>query len=66
MLRYLWQVQKIQKSLNIKHFQKTLVVSIISSKCKNEDEKIFHEKNSIELLKIYNYFNNMAEENIKQ
>ena len=31
--------------------EKTLVLSIICSKCKNEDEKIFKEE-SIEILKI--------------
>ena len=33
-------------------FDKTLVVSIICSKCKNEDEKIFKGEESIEILKI--------------
>ena len=32
--------------------EKTLVLSIICSKCKNEDEKIFKEEDSIEILKI--------------
>ena len=32
--------------------EKTLVLSIICSKCKNEDEKIFTEEDSIEILKI--------------
>ena len=32
-------------------FEKT-VLSIICSKCKNEDEKIFKEEKSIEILKI--------------
>ena len=32
--------------------EKTLVLSIICSKCKNEDEKIFKEEESIEILKI--------------
>ena len=32
--------------------EKTLVISIICSKCKNEDEKIFQEEESIEILKI--------------
>ena len=32
--------------------QKILVLSIICSKCKNEDEKIFKEEESIELSKI--------------
>ena len=31
--------------------EKTLVLSIISSKCKNEDEKLFKEDESIEILK---------------
>ena len=34
------------------HFQKTLVLSIIGSKCNNEDKKIFKEEKSIEILKI--------------
>ena len=34
-------------------FEKTLVLSIICSTWKNEDEKIFQEKKSIEVLKIY-------------
>ena len=33
-------------------FRKTLVVSIICSKCKNEDAKIFKEEESIEILTI--------------
>ena len=32
--------------------EKTLVLSIICSKCKNEDEKLFIEKESIEILII--------------
>ena len=32
--------------------EKTLVLSIIWSKCKNEDEKLFKEEQSIEILKI--------------
>ena len=32
--------------------EKTLVLSIICGKCKNEDEKIFKEEESIEILKI--------------
>ena len=30
-----------------------LVLSIICNKCKNEDEKIFQEKDSIEILKSF-------------
>ena len=52
-----------------------LVPPIICSKCKIQDEKIFKEEESIEILKIlgfinslkiYNYFNNMVDKNISQ
>ena len=33
-------------------FRKTLVLSLICSKCKNEDEKIFKEEESIEISKV--------------
>ena len=39
--------------------EKTLVLSIICSKCKNEDEKIFNEENSIEILKILSLIENV-------
>ena len=52
--------------------EKTLILSIICSECKNEEEKIFN-KELIEILKIiglieniYNYFKNVAEENINE
>ena len=41
--------EKLQMSYLL---EKTLVLSIICSKCKNEDEKIFKEEESIEILKI--------------
>ena len=41
--------EKLQMSYLL---EKTLVLSIICSKCKNEDEKIFTEEDSIEILKI--------------
>ena len=53
-------------------FKKTLVLSIIWSKCENEDKKTFRKEKSIEMLKLigvikkYNYFKNMVEENISQ
>ena len=34
-------------------FEKTLVLSIICSKCKIEDEKIFTEEESLEISKIF-------------
>ena len=61
--------RKLKKKKIIK---KTLVFSLICSKCKNEHEKLFKEEESIEILKIiglteiYNYFKNMEEENISQ
>ena len=33
-------------------FEKTLVLSIICSKCKRDDENMFKEEESIEILKI--------------
>ena len=38
--------------------EKTLVLSIICSKCKNEDEKLFKEE-SIKILKILGSIENM-------
>ena len=39
--------------------EKTLILSIICSKCKNEDEKIFNEDKSIEILKILGSIENI-------
>ena len=39
--------------------EKTLVLSIICSKCKNEDGNIFKEEESIEILKILVLINNI-------
>ena len=36
-----------------------LVVSIICSKCKNEDENLFKEEESIEILKILGLIENI-------
>ena len=58
------------KWLWVEDFSKKTVFSIICNRCKNEDEKIFKEEESIEILnilgliKIYNYFKNMVEESI--
>ena len=40
--------------------EKTLVLSIICSKCKNEDEKLFKEEESIKILKILGLIENMV------
>ena len=48
--------------------EKTLLLSIICSKCKNEDKKLFKDEKSIKTLKIFGllekiyYFKNMDEE----
>ena len=39
--------------------EKTLVLSIICSKCKNEDERLFKEGESIEILKILGLIENI-------
>ena len=38
---------------------KTLLLSSICNKCGSEDEKIFKEEKSIEILKIFGLINNM-------
>ena len=39
--------------------EKTLALSIICSKCKKEDEKLFKEEESIEILKIIGLIENI-------
>ena len=43
----------MKKLENPKISLKTLVLSIICNKCKNEDEKIFKKKVSIEILNFF-------------
>ena len=40
-------------------FEKSLVLSIIYSKCKNEDKKMFKDEESIEILKILGLIENI-------
>ena len=53
----------IYKKINIPKisyfFGKTLVLSIICSKCGSKDEKIFKEEESIKILKIFGLINNI-------
>ena len=42
-------------------FDKALVLSIICDKCGSNDEKLFKEEESIEILKILGLINNMNE-----
>ena len=44
--------RKFEKPKILYFLEKTLVLSIIFCKCKNEDEKIFKEEDSTEILKI--------------
>ena len=44
--------------------EKTLDLSIICSKCKNENEKMFKEKESIEILKIRGLFTSIEYQKI--
>ena len=41
--------------------EKTLVLSIICSKCKKENEKVFKEEDSTEIIKIIGLFYNIKE-----
>ena len=41
--------------------EKTLVFSIICSKCKKENEKVFKEEDSTEIIKIIGLFYNIKE-----
>ena len=47
------------KWLWVEDFLKKTVFSIICNKCKNEDEKIFKEEESIEILKILGLIENI-------
>ena len=54
--------RKSKKSIISYLLEKTLVLSIICRKCKNEDEKQFNwiELESIEMLKILGVINNIV------
>ena len=51
--------RKFEKSKISYLLEKTLLLSIICSKCKNEDEKLFKEEESIEILKILGLIENI-------
>ena len=40
-------------------FGKTLILSVIWSKCKNEDETIFKKEESVEILNIHGLIENL-------
>ena len=51
--------RKFEKSKISHLLEKTLALSIICSKCKKEDEKLFKEEESIEILKIIGLIENI-------
>ena len=57
-----WDKYRKFKNPKISHiFDKKLVLSIIYNKCNSNDEKIFKEEESIEILKILGLVNNTNE-----
>ena len=51
--------RKFEKPKVLYLLEKILVLTIICSKCKNKDEKIFKEEESIEILKILDLINDI-------
>ena len=51
--------RKFEKPKILYLLKKTLMLSIICSKCKNGNEKIFKEEGSIEILKIRDLIENI-------
>ena len=58
-MKTLYCVEKFQKPKISYILKKSLVLSIICSKCKNDDEKIFKEEESIEILKVLGLIENI-------
>ena len=66
---YCCKYRKFGKPKTSYMFEKALVHSIICSKCKNKDKKLFKEEEPIEILNILGLFENskkMTKENISQ
>ena len=53
--------RKFEKPKILYLLEKILVLSIICRKCKSEDEKIFKQEESIEILKVLGLINNIEE-----
>ena len=51
--------RKFEKRKILHPLEKTLVLSIICIKCKNGDEKILSEEESIEILKVLSLIENI-------
>ena len=56
---YLCKCRKFKNPKISYIFVETLVLSINCSKCENEDEKLFKEEKSIEILKILGLIKNI-------
>ena len=56
-----WKYIKLEKPKISYLLEKTLALSFIFSKCNNQDEKIFKEKESIEILKVLGLIDNIEE-----
>ena len=59
MLRYFGKYWKCEKPKVSYLLEKALVLSIIWSKCKNEDENIFNKEESIDVLKVLGLIDNI-------
>ena len=57
-MKFVRSCKFLQMIMTGRFFEKT-VFSIICNKCKNEDEKIFKEEESIEILKILGLIENI-------
>ena len=55
---YLRKHRKCEKPKMSYLFEKLLVLSIICSKCKSEDEKLFKKEESVEILKLLSLIEN--------
>ena len=56
----IWAKYKISEKPKISYiFEKTLVLSVVCSKCKNDDEKKFKKEESIEISKILGFIENV-------
>ena len=51
--------RKLEKCKILYLFERKLVLSMICRKCKSEDEKLFKEEESIEILKILGLIENI-------
>ena len=56
----IWNKYRKLEKLKISNiFEKTLIISIICSKWKSEDEKIFKEEESVKILKLFGLIKNI-------